>query len=77
MNIKELDIYHAVIRGNEEVRELEELDLIAVWSGGHTVNIYNTTGQEVDMFTFGWAADHLPTTKEFEKALNSFIQELT
>ena len=43
----------------------------------HTVNIYNTTGQEVDMFTFGWAADHLPTTKEFEKALNSFIQELT
>jgi hypothetical protein len=27
------------------------------------------------MFTFGWAVDHLPTTKEFEKALNSFIEQ--
>jgi len=77
MNIKELDIYQAVIRGNQEVKELKEFGLIAIWAGGHTVNIYNTMGQEVDMFTFGFATDNVPTTKEFEKTLNNYIQELT
>lgn len=42
-------------------------DLIYVWNGGHTCNIYKET-KEVDCFTFGWEKDQ-PSENDFLIAL--------
>ena len=76
IDIRKLDIYSAIIRGSEEVKEIKGFDLIAVWHGGHTIIIYNTSGQEVHAFTFGWSTTHTPGTEQFDKALKGYIKEL-
>lgn len=72
-NIKNLDIYSALLR-SAEVREEE--GLIFIWAGGHTCNIYNQQGKEVDMFSFGDFANNNATLVEFNQAVNNYLSNL-
>jgi hypothetical protein len=33
-----------------------------VWNGSHTVSIYDSAGDEIDCFSFGYVANGLPPT---------------
>lgn len=46
------------------------------WNGANTVNIYDSWGKEVDVFTFGYKSDgSSPTWEEFAAAVSRRIYE--
>ena len=46
------------------------------WNGSHTVNVFDSWGKEVDVFTFGFTSDgSVPTWEEFAAAVSRRVGE--
>lgn len=43
-----------------------------VWNGGHTANVYNYLGNEIDAFTFSWEKND-PKATDFVDATISHL----
>ena len=50
-----------------------ELPTLSVeWNGGHTANVYDMVGNNVDCFTFAWEKNN-PTQLDFTNALERWL----
>jgi hypothetical protein len=46
------------------------------WNGSHTVNVFDSWGKEIDVFTFGFNSEGIaPTWEEFSAAVARRIGE--
>jgi len=54
----------------------EEQELIILFNGGHSANVYDFNGDEVDYFSFGDFSKNQETKKEFRKAVKNYINSL-
>lgn len=47
---------------------------VYIWNGSHTVNVYAESGENIDVFTFGFNANgDTPTEQDFLSALGRHL----
>lgn len=63
------------VSGSRLVEYDEQTELVYVWNGSLTVNIYNLDGKAVDVFTFGHSDGRDVTVEYAERAINERMAE--
>jgi len=71
MNIKD---FAKETEGNEMV--VIKKDLIFVWTGGHTVNIFNLEGDCIDCFNSGSFRNNAALKEEVKEDINMYCKEM-
>lgn len=63
------------LEGNKKV--IIKQDLLFVWHGGHTINIYSAlTGTSLDCFNVGNFQNDKATLEQVEKGINDYVKEV-
>jgi len=75
-DIRNKDVFQEIRRNTELIEESEELQLIFVSSGGHTINVYDMTGQNVDVFSVGDFSKNYINREEFEAGVQQYKERI-
>lgn len=52
----------------------EDVAVVRWRVGSHTANVFDTTGREIDCFTFAWFCDE-PTRNDFDLSLTHWMND--
>ena len=75
-DIRNKDIFQELRRSTELIEEDEELQLIFVSNGGHTVNIFDFAGNNVDCINVGDFRNNYINKEEFLEGVKQYKERI-
>lgn len=77
INSADLEAFLSWLHESRYVQYVADLDLLFVWNGSLTINVYGTwTLREVDMFTLGHASGKDVTLSDVQDSIERYIARI-